>query len=89
MSDLLELHVGTVQLALVDEEIRRLAERVAAYLDERDRWVTVEGLMHWLDCPRRRVYDLRAKGMPARLVGKRLFFNLQEVSCWLASVEAR
>jgi hypothetical protein len=89
VSGVLELQVGSVQLALADEEVSRLAEKVAACLEERDRWVTVEGLMHWLGCSRRRVYDLRAKGMPARLVGKRLFFNLREVSCWLAAMEAR
>jgi hypothetical protein len=89
VSGVLELQVGPFQLEVAAEEISRLAERVAACLDERERWVTVEGLMLWLDCPRRRVYDLRAKGMPARLVGKRLFFSLREVSCWLAAMEAR
>lgn len=70
-------------LSIPDELIVVLAERVAKELEQQQRWITAEGLADYLVCSVGRIHDLRAKGLPARKVGKRLYFSLREVGEWL------
>jgi hypothetical protein len=70
--------------ALVEVAAHRAAKIVAA--DQREqRWVVgIEGLARYLGgCSPRLARELRAKGMPARKVGKRLYFDTREVDAFL------
>lgn len=64
-----------------------LAQRAADLISNREpepRWIVgIEGLAGYLGCPRRLATELRAKGLPARKVGKRLYFRRDEVDAFL------
>jgi hypothetical protein len=69
-------------LEVSDEFIDVLADRVAERL-ERPRWAEIEGVANYLGMSVRRVRDLRERGLPAKLVGRRLIFDLRAVDAWL------
>jgi excisionase family DNA binding protein len=64
-------------------DLDRLADAVAARLEERRRWTELNGVAEYLGCSVRRVRDLRERGLPAKRVGKRLVFDLREVDAWI------
>ena len=65
------------------EAVAQRAAQIAAAPPE-PRWlVGIDGLAAYLNCPPRLARELRAKGMPARKVGKRLYFRVEEVDDFL------
>lgn len=75
---------------LVEAVTARVLERVRAEQEAQvdvGRWVTIAGLADWMHSSVGHVRHLRARGLPARRVGKRLLFSLDEVSGWLESQE--
>jgi hypothetical protein len=66
-----------------------LAEQVATILEERGltgprrRFVSKEGLAKHLDISDRQVRQLREKGLPGRRIGKKVFFDINEVAAWI------
>ena len=77
-------------LELPPQWLAVLTEAVARQIDEKDTWVTVEGLAKRIGCEPSHIYDLRQRGLPARRFdadgrkSKRLHFNLREVWAWFA-----
>ena len=76
-------------MELPTEWVSEMTDAVQRELEERERWVTVEGLATLLACEPSHVYDLRQRGLPAhRLIGhagrnsKKLYFKLSEVWAW-------
>lgn len=72
-------------LVLADEAVERLFERARqlGLIEEPRRWAELDGVADYLGISRRRVYDLRARGLPAKLIGRRLLFDLRAVDAWL------
>jgi hypothetical protein len=74
-------------LSIPEELFEALAQRAAEIVSSRPperRWlVGVEGLAGYLGCSHRLARELRAKGLPARKLGKHLYFDLQEVDAFL------
>jgi excisionase family DNA binding protein len=73
----------TLALPITDDLLDALADRLEDRLRERQRWAHVESLADYLGCDVRRVYDLRERGLPAKRIGKRLVFALDEVEDWI------
>jgi phage terminase Nu1 subunit (DNA packaging protein) len=65
-----------------DELVERVAVRVAEKL--KPRIVTKEGLAKYLGVGERRVKTLREHGLPARKIGRDLYFDVGEVEQWIA-----
>jgi hypothetical protein len=67
--------------------VQAAAQRAAEIVSEqapRQRWATgIEGLADYLGISDRLARELRAKGCPARKLGKRLYFDLREVDLFL------
>ncbi len=84
-----ERHVANPEavLALFDVLVEAVAERAAEILAARPqekRWlVGIEGLADYIGCSARLARELRAKGVPARKIGKRLYFDVREVNEFL------
>ncbi len=85
--------VSEIQLAMPDHWLRDISDVVRVHIEEDRRWVTSEGLCAWLGCTKNHVYDLRAKGLPARHIpnkhgrlSKKVYFSLREVSDWFEAV---
>lgn len=75
----------TLALLIPDELVERVFERAheLGLIEEPRRWAELDGAAAYLGVSRRRVYDLRARGLPAKLIGKRLLFDLRAVDAWL------
>jgi hypothetical protein len=74
----------TLSLTL-DEQ---LVEQVAAIVLERleqSRWLPLAGIADHFGVEERQVRHWRELGLPARRVGKRLMFSVNEVDEWLDS----
>lgn len=81
-----------INLALPEEVIEAIAQRVAAILAEQAQsaiadWVTADVVAKHLGLSRVRVYELAAKeGMPHKRVGTRsMRFRLDEIDAWKAA----
>lgn len=72
----------TLSLSLEDDLIHRIAAVVQERVSQ-PQWFDVEGLARHLDVSVRQVRHWREMGLDARVVGKRLMFNLDEVHAWL------
>lgn len=78
-----------LSLQLPSDLIAELADLVRLHIEERQGWVTIEGLAEQLGCEIGHIYDLRQRGLPGRKVApdgrpsKRLYFKLSEVHAWL------
>jgi excisionase family DNA binding protein len=73
----------SLAVELPEELLDALTERVLERVQERPRWRDIEGVAEYLDVPVRRVRDLRERGLPAKRIGRRLFFDLRAVDEWL------
>jgi hypothetical protein len=73
--------------AITEDFFEALAQRAAEIVAAgapKQRWlVGIDGLADYLGCPHRLARELRAKGLPARKVGKRLYFDLRLVDEFL------
>ena len=73
-----------LQVELPDDLVEAVAERVLEHLPDQRRWLDGrEALAAYLGCPVSRVKDLRERGLPGKLIGKRLLFDRLEVDAWL------
>lgn len=68
---------------LPDEFLNELVVLLEGQLRERRRWTDIDGVAGYLGVSVRRVRDLRERGLPARRIGKRLWFDLNEVDEWI------
>ena len=73
--------MSAISLDLPDAVLDEIAERVAAKV--RPRWAEIGATADYLGVSVRRVRDLRERGLPAKKIGARLFFDLREVDAWL------
>jgi hypothetical protein len=64
-----------------EELVERVAERVVAKL--RPRIVTKTGLAKHLGVGERRIKTLREHGLPAKRIGRDLYFDVAEVEAWI------
>ena len=71
----------SASLPIPDEFLDEIADRVAERMSP--RWREIEGTAEYLGVSVRRVQDLRERGLPAKLVGRRLIFDLKAVDRWL------
>lgn len=67
---------------LFDALVEAAAERVAEMLGRR-RWAEIEGAAEYFGVPVRRIREWRERGMPARLIGRRLLFDLRACEAWI------
>ncbi|HYH59576.1 MAG TPA: hypothetical protein VD790_10205 [Thermoleophilaceae bacterium] len=95
--------MSELSMALPDELIDTLAERVADILEQRQALTTANGRDEWLrgakqiaeamGCPPSRVYDLSGRrettGCPIRNDGSRLTAKRGELEAWLRNGGAR
>ena len=70
-----------------DDVVDAIADQVATRLTERRRWAEIGAVADYLGVPLSRVRYLRAIGMPARRLGRRLLFDLREVDSFLEGLE--
>jgi Glu-tRNA(Gln) amidotransferase subunit E-like FAD-binding protein len=63
--------------------IREIAREEIASVQAGRRWADVDGVASYLRTSTRRVRGYREAGLPARKLGKRLLFDLDEVDDWL------
>jgi biotin operon repressor len=75
--------VSIVQLQLPDEAISAIAEQAAEIVGDKRRFVSKEALATHLGISERRIKTLREHGLPARKVGRDLYFDLDEVNLWI------
>jgi hypothetical protein len=75
--------VSTVQLEVSEEFIEAIAERAARIVGDKRRYLGKEALARHLGVSERRIKTLRAHGLPARKVGRDLYFDLDEVITWI------
>ncbi len=75
--------IGPLALELPDSLLDAVAERVAERLAVRKRFHSVESLAVELNMTERQVRGLRERGLPAKRIGKRLVFDMDEVEEWL------
>ncbi len=83
--------MGTGLLELPDQWLSEITDAVVHRIDERERWVTADGLADWMGCELSHIYDLRERGLPGHRLNngkpsKKLYFNLGEVSAWFAAI---
>lgn len=88
--------LSELSLALPDELLEELAERVAAILADRengdsdDGFMDVAGAAEYLACPPSRVYALvSAKRLPHHRDGSRLLFDRAELRAYVAAGGAK
>jgi hypothetical protein len=77
-------HALSIPKELFEALAQRAAEIVCSRPPERRWLVGIEGLAGYLGCSQRLARELRAKGLPAQKVGKRLYFDMREVNEFLA-----
>jgi phage terminase Nu1 subunit (DNA packaging protein) len=65
-----------------EELVERISERVVEKL--KPSIVTKEGLAKHLGVGERRIKTLREHGLPARKIGRDLYFDVAEVEAWIA-----
>jgi excisionase family DNA binding protein len=89
------MNATPLSLALGDEFLGELAERVAAVLAERptsesDGFLDVEGAANFRSCPKSRIYSLvSAKRIPHHKDGSRLLFDREELREYVRGGGAR
>jgi biotin operon repressor len=75
--------VTAVQLQVPDEVIQTIAEQAAGIVGDKRRFLSKEALARHLGVSERRIKTLREHGLPARKVGRDLYFDLDEVNTWI------
>jgi predicted transcriptional regulator len=71
------------RLELPDELVEALAHRAAEIVRRERRFLSKPALAEHLGVTERRVKTLREAGLPARKIGRDLYFDVDEVNLWL------
>jgi hypothetical protein len=71
------------RLELPAELVEALAHRAAAILRQERRFLSKPALAEHLGVTERRLKTLREAGLPARKIGRDLYFDVDEVNLWL------
>lgn len=66
---------------LLDSIVNRVVERIREAPER--RFLSKRSLAEHLGVSERRIKTLRSRGLPARKVGRDLYFDLEEVEAWL------
>ena len=74
-------------LELPDALVELLVERVRDSMPPPSEFLDVEGLAQYLGTKPRHVRFMRERGLPARLVGRKLWFKRLEVEDWIDGQE--
>jgi transposase len=72
-----------VQLQVSAEVIQVIAEEAAEIVGDKRRFLSKEALAQHLGVSERRIKTLREHGLPARKIGRDLYFDLDEVNAWI------
>src|SRR5262249_9129478 len=75
--------VSALSIELPEALIVEIAQRVAEILEAERRILSKSGLAQHLGVSERRIKTLREHGLPARKVGRDLYFDLDEVNEWI------
>jgi predicted transcriptional regulator len=67
-------------VALPDELVEALAQRAAEIVRRDKRFLSKSALAEHLGVSERRIKTLREHGLPARKIGRDLYFNIEEVN---------
>jgi excisionase family DNA binding protein len=73
----------SIALELPDSLVEALAQRAAEIVRDERRFLSKGALAKYLGVSERRIKTLREHGLPARKVGRDLYFNIEEVHAWL------
>ena len=73
----------TITLELPDRLVEELAQRAAAIVRAERRFLSKAALAAYLGVSERRIKTMREHGLPARKVGRDLYFDVEEVQKWL------
>jgi hypothetical protein len=82
----------SLAVELPDDFLDEILVRLQGRLQERSRWVDIDGLARYYEVDVERIRDLRARGLPARKLpdpktgklSKRLWFNVDETDAWIS-----
>ena len=72
-----------VYLELPRSVVETLAGRAAELVRGERRFLSKGALAEYLGVSERRIKTLREHGLPARKIGRDLYFNIDEVHAWL------
>lgn len=73
----------SIALDLPDYFVEALAQRVAEIVRGERRFLSKGALADYLGVSERRIKTLREHGLPARKIGRDLYFDVEEVQAWL------
>jgi hypothetical protein len=75
--------VTKFHLEVPDDFVETLAHRAADLLTNQRRFLSKEALAAHLGVTARRIKTLREHGLPARRIGRDLYFDVDEVNRWI------
>ena len=75
--------MSTVEVLLSDEAIFAIAREAADIIGNKRRFLSKDALAEYLGVSVRRIKTLREHGLPARKIGRDLYFDLDEVNLWI------
>jgi hypothetical protein len=75
--------MSTVELQLSDAALHAIAAEAADIVGNKRRFFSKEALAGYLGVSARRIKTLREHGLPARKIGRDLYFDLDEVNLWI------
>jgi excisionase family DNA binding protein len=73
----------SIALEVPDSLLEALAQRAAELVREERRFLSKGALAEYLGVSERRIKTLREHGLPARKIGRDLYFDIEEVHAWL------
>ena len=73
----------SIAFELPDSFVEALAQRAAELVRADRRFLSKAALATHLGVSERRIKTLREHGLPARKIGRDLYFNVEEVHAWL------
>jgi predicted transcriptional regulator len=72
----------SIALELPDHLVDAIAQRAAEIVRGERRFLSKGALAEYLGVSERRIKTLRERGLPARKVGRDLYFDVAEVEAW-------
>lgn len=73
----------SIAFELPDYVVEALAQRAAEIVRGERRFLSKGALAEYLGVSDRRIKTLREHGLPARKIGRDLYFDVEEVQAWL------